>query len=73
MKSSDGEPLSPLRGSADPLDLTGFILGNLDEKGNLDSDSILNKVDPKVKLELELFLLAGVFMLYRKSWVSCLI
>ena len=46
MESSDGEPLSPLRGSADPLDLTGFIFGNLDEKGNLDSDSILNKVDP---------------------------
>ena len=40
MESSDGEPLSPLRGLADPLDLTGFIFGNLDEKGNLDSDSI---------------------------------
>ena len=41
MESSDGEPLSPVRGSADPLDLTRFIFGNLDEKGNLDSDSIL--------------------------------
>lgn len=31
-------------GSTDTMDFTGFIFGNVDEKGNLEGNSILNKV-----------------------------
>ena len=29
----------------DTMDFTGFIFGNVDEKGNLEGDSVLNKVN----------------------------
>ena len=35
---------SPLRSSGDTVDFTGFIFGNVDEKGNLEGDCVLNKV-----------------------------
>ena len=43
MEGSEGN--QGYRGSADTMDLTGFIFGNVDEKGDLEGDSILNKVD----------------------------
>ena len=42
-----------LRGSTDAMDFTGFIFGNVDEKGNLEGDSVLNKaIAVPVSLEL---------------------
>lgn len=40
----DEDSSSPLRSAADSVDFTGFIFGNVDEKGNLEGDCILNKV-----------------------------